>query len=533
MSREADHGEPDVELVELRVLDGPNRFFTRPAVKLEFRSTSPAVASSVAAAAALAVQRLHNALGLPAPRITTRHSVDGLRTAIAYPWRRRTISQAIGAAAARLALGRSTDRRELSGLRAVAHGPIPQLPRPRFPIVAITGTNGKSTTTRLIAHICAAAGRTVGMTNSDGIFVRGELVEAGDWTGFGGATRVLAEPGLDVAVLETARGGILLRGIGYNWNDVSVVTNVSADHLGVQGIDTLDELAEVKAAIVRITKREGWAVLNADDPRVWAMRRHTRANIYAFSMDGRTAHVEAALDAGGRAAVFERGVLVLRAAGRRPRRIAQASEVPVTFAGRSRYNVANALAAAAACDALGLTTRQIAAGLRSFSLDATSNPGRLNLFDRGGTFAIVDFAHNEAGMTGLMEVARAVARGHRVRLAFGTAGDRTDEILHRLGVIAGSADDVVIAEKEHYLRGRDLQEMNELLRAGARDGGFEGEIPSVPDELAALRLLVEHARRGDVCVVMAHVDRAELFRWLEAEGFRPVGAERLRELLGS
>ena len=212
-------------------------------------------------------------------------------------------------------------------------------------------------------------------------------------------------------------------------------------------------------------------------------------------------------------------------------RLAEATEVPVTFAGRSRCNVANALAAAAACDALGLTTRQIAAGLRSFTLDAASNPGRLNLFERRGTFAIIDFAHNEAGMTGLMEVARAVARGRRVRLAFGTAGDRTDEILHRLGVIAGSADDIVIAEKEHYLRGRDLHEMNELLRAGARDGGFEGDIPSVPNELAALQYLLGHAKRGDVCVVMAHVDRAELIRWLEGERFRPVDAERLRELL--
>jgi cyanophycin synthetase len=340
---------------------------------------------------------------------------------------------------------------------------------------------------------------------------------------------VLAEPGLDLAVLETARGGILLRGIGYAANDVSVVTNISADHLGLQGIDTLDELAEVKAAIVRITRREGWAVLNADDPRVWAMRRETRANIHAFSLEGRTAQVVAALDAGGRAATLERGWLVLRAAGRRPRRLVQAGEVPVTFAGLSGYNIANALAATAACDALGLTTRQIRNGLRSFGRRASENPGRLNLFERNGCYALVDFAHNEAGMVGLMEVARAVAAGGRVRLAFGTAGDRTDEILHRLGVIAGGADDLVIAEKEHYLRGRDLEEMNELLRAGAREGGYAGDIPSMPSEMDAMRALVERARAGDVCVVMAHVERAELFAWLEGEGFLPVTGDQLRE----
>ena len=533
MPGEPDPHEPEVELLELRVLDGPNRFFTRPAMKLEFRCDEPGAAAAVAASAALAVRRLHLALELPEPLIATRHSVDQTRTAVAFAWRRRTIAQAIGTAAARLALGRSTDRRELAGLRAVALGPLAHLPRPRIPIVAITGTNGKSTTTRLIAHIATHARRTVGMTNSDGIYVRGELVEAGDWTGFGGASRVLSEHGLDLAVLETARGGILLRGIGYAANDVSVVTNVSADHLGLQGIDTVDELADVKAAIVRITKRDGWAVLNADDRLAWAMRRETRAGIYAFSLDHRTAAVHETVDAGGRAAVLERGWLVLRAAGRRPRRLAEAAELPVTFAGLSRYNVANALAAAAACDALGMTTRQIAAGLRSFGLDASTNPGRLNLYERDGTFALVDFAHNEAGLAGLMDVARSVARGRgRVRLAFGTAGDRTDEILHRLGVIAGGADDLVIAEKVHYLRGRDLDEMNTLLRAGAREGGYTRRIPSVSTELAALKRLVRRSERGDVCVVMAHVERGVLFEWLLANDFRAVDVARLRDLLG-
>jgi cyanophycin synthetase len=398
--------------------------------------------------------------------------------------------------------------------------------------VAITGTNGKSTTTRLIAHVCATAGRRVGMTNSDGIFIRGELVEAGDWTGHGGAARILAEGGLDVAVLETARGGILLRGIGYAANDVSVVTNVSADHLGLQGIDTVDELAEVKGAVVAITRRDGWAVLNADDPRVWEMRRRTRANLYAFSLESRSGNVEAALDAGGRAAVLEKGWIVLRGAGRRPRRIADAAALPVTFGGHSTYNVANALAAAAACDALGLSTRQIVTGLSSFSLDAEANPGRLNLYARDGVLALVDFAHNEAGLVGLVDVARALAGSHAVRLAYGTAGDRTDEILHRLGVIAATADDLVVAEKRHYLRGRDLGEMNAILRAGARDGGYRGRIPSRASELSALKSLVKRAEPGDVCVVMAHVERGELFEWLAASGFRPVTGDEVRSLLG-
>ena len=533
MPREAKHREPQVELVELRVLDGPNRFFTRPAVKVEFRSEVPGAASEVAARAAVAVRRMTVALDLPEPRIATRDSVDRLRTAIAFPWRRRTISQAVGAAAARVALGRSTERRELGGLRAVALGPLGHLPKPRIPIVAVTGTNGKSTTTRLIAHVAANAGWKVGMTNSDGIYVRGELVEAGDWTGFGGASRILSESGLDLAVLETARGGILLRGIGYAANDVSVVTNFSADHLGLQGIDTVDELAEVKGTIVRITKRDGWAVLNADDDRAWGMRRRTRANVYAFSMDPGSDRVERALDRGGRAAVLEDGIIVLRGAGRRPRRLGAAADLPVTVAGLSRYNIANALAAAAACDALGIPAPRIARGLRSFASDASANPGRLNLYERGGVYVLIDFAHNEAGLAGLLDVSRAIAGRRKVRLALGTAGDRTDEILRALGVLAGSANDLVIAEKRHYLRGRTLRAMNGLLRSGARAGGYAGEIEAHPNEMTALRALLARVGRGDVCAVMAHVERTELFEWLEAEGYEPVSADRLRQLIGT
>ncbi|MEO8251050.1 MAG: Mur ligase family protein [Chloroflexota bacterium] len=527
------------ELLELRVLDGPNRFLTRPAIKLDFGADVPGLASDVAATAGLAVRRLHVALDLPAPRMVVRPSADHTRVSLAFAWRRRTIAQSIAAAAARLALGHSTERRELRALRAIASGPRPQLVRPRVPIVAITGTNGKSTTTRLIAHIAESAGLRTGMTNSDGIYLRGELVEAGDWTGFGGAARVLNEPGLDLAALETARGGILLRGIGYSANDVAVVTNVSADHLGLQGIDTLDELADVKAAVVRITRRTGWAVLNAADPLVWAMRRQTKARWYPFSLDPTLPQVEDALDRGGRAAVLQRGWLVLLAAGRPPRRLARAVDLPVTFAGLSQYNVANALAAAAASDALGIDHDQIAAGLRSFAQDSAANPGRLNLYERDGVLAIVDFAHNEAGLSGLLEVCRMLAsapgRGRRgkVRLAVGTAGDRTDEILHNLGELAGTADDVVISEKRHYLRGRDLNEMNAILREGIAEAGYTREVATIDTELSALQALLARSRRGDVAAVMSHVERPDIFAWLEEEGFRSVDLDRLRTMVGA
>jgi cyanophycin synthetase len=222
---------------------------------------------------------------------------------------------------------------------------------------------------------------------------------------------------------------------------------------------------------------------------------------------------------------------VLLSARSRARPLAAVSDIPITFSGAATHNVANVLAAAAACDALGLTIRQINRGLRSFGRDADANPGRLNLYEGDGRFVIVDFAHNEAGLAALMQVARAVAGRHRVCLALGTAGDRTDEMLHRLGVLAGAADRLVIAEKPHYLRGRNLEEMNELLRNGAREGGYSGRISALSTELGALRALLRRAKRGDVCAVMTHVERREMGEWLEANGYEPVSADRMGEIL--
>jgi cyanophycin synthetase len=203
--------------------------------------------------------------------------------------------------------------------------------------------------------------------------------------------------------------------------------------------------------------------------------------------------------------------------------------------------VANALAAAAAADALGLSANRIASGLRSFTLDTGANPGRLNLYERKGRLVLIDFAHNEAGLQGLLDVSRQLvtrpaggrSRG-KVRLALGTAGDRTDEILRSLGRLAGAeADDVVICEKRHYLRGRDLGAMNRILRDGVKEGGFAGKVEAHPSELAALQALEKRARKGDVVAVMTHVERSEIADWLKSAGYQPVPLNRLRELLSA
>ena len=327
-------------------------------------------------------------------------------------------------------------------------------------------------------------------------------------------------------MLETARGGVLLRGIGAAHNDVAVVTNVSADHLGLQGIHTLDQLAEVKAAIIRITKPTGWVVLNADDPRVLAMRRHTKARPYAFSLDPDSPGLRAVLDERGRGITVLDGDMVLLHGGD-PDHLVPIDEVPVTLAGLSSHNVANALAAAAAALSVGLPRAAVVEGLRTFLPDASLNPGRMNVWSLRDRIVIVDLAHNEESLRALLEVARGLRQpGGAVWCVLGTAGDRTDALLRALGEIAAKgADRAVIAEKEVYLRGRDPAEMITLFRAGAG-----AELPAYATELDALAQVVGESSPGDVVALMCHAQRAEVDAWLAELGGAPVDSDGIRAL---
>ncbi|HEX3200487.1 MAG TPA: Mur ligase family protein, partial [Actinomycetes bacterium] len=453
-----------------------------------------------------------------------RPGPEATQVVVAYPWRRRHAAEALGRAVAELAatldvpgLDQRLTRRG-AALRDVEPGPGPSLPVPRVPTVAVTGTNGKTTVTRLIAHMGRCAGLHVGWSNTDGIYLDGQLVEAGDWSGPGGAARVLAQPGLQLAVLETARGGILRRGVGVAHNDVAVVTNISADHLGLGGIDTLDQLAEVKATIVRITRSGGWVVLNADDPRTLAMRRLSRARPFVFGLDPDAPGLREAQTEGGRAATVLDGDLVVLTRGR-VERLLPVIDVPVTLAGLASFNVANALAATAAGLAIGLPTGAVLDGLRGFRPDPGQNPGRMNILDLEGRAVIVDMAHNEASLLALLEVARGLRLpGGRVLAMVGTAGDRSDELIRSLGELAArGADRVVIGEKHRYLRGRDAGELVRLLREGAATVGMT-DLPAHPGELAALQALAASSGPGDVLALMAPAEREPILAWLTAQG---------------
>src|SRR4249919_985188 len=554
---------PAASAVELRILDGPNVYFPRPAVKLTVAAPGwlrageervqramgafgvPGTAGgarterrrrAVAKIAAALTRAIAAEAGVRRLAVRGRRGADPDEVVVAFPWRRRGSAEALARASARgmgEALRRSPARvvREAAAAVAAADpGPEPTVPDPDVPVIQVTGTNGKTTTVRLLAHIVRSAGRHVAYSSTDGVYRDDRRVKKGDYSGFGGAGIALkTHP--DVAVLETARGGILLRGIGVRHNDVAVVTNVSADHLGLHGIDTVDQLAEVKATITRITRPDGWDVLNADDPRVLAMRRHATGRIWVCSLDPWHPAIRDALAAGGRATVpLDGWMTVLDGSSSRP--LVNLIDVPVTIAGVSRHNVMNAMQAASAALGIGLPERAVVKGLKTFVTDPERNPGRANLFALDERVVVIDYAHNEAGMRGFTEMCNGLRKpGREIWLVICTAGDRTDQILHDFAYAAArGADHVAVVELLRYLRGRDRLDVIERLIAGARDGGA-AEIDAYADELAGLRGVLGRSERGDVIGVTALGMRAEVFAWLDEAGAKRLTPARVKQLV--
>ena len=443
-------------------------------------------------------------------------------------------------------LARWTDR--LAAARATPPEWVRDADR-RVPVVSISGTNGKSTVTRLITHILFRAGRHVGTTTSDGVLVDERMVEPGDWTGPGGAHQILARHDIDVAVLETARGGIVLRGVGYESNDASVLTNVSSDHLDLQGIHTLPELAEVKSTVARITRPDGWVVLNADDALVAAVVRRVRGHVALFTLQGdESPVVRRHRLRGGRAYLVRHGMMV-EANGETESEIVEVARVPVTIGGLARHNVANALAAAGGARGVGASLVQVRDGLIDFAPNAERSPGRLNLYRLGAKVVIVDFAHNEAGIAAVLDVAEGIAGGAAGRAApitaiIGTAGDRPDDTLRGIGRIAAArAQRIAIKQTLKYLRGRSAASVVGELLAGVVSGGvaaddvpiYESETQALQAELSGAPGAVANGGRSDaarVIVLMCHEERTEVVDLLARLGARPVDvASELAELV--
>jgi cyanophycin synthetase len=407
----------------------------------------------------------------------------------------------------------------------------------RIPIVAVTGTNGKTTTVRMIAHILKLMGRRVGMTTTDGIVIDGRLIKRGDMSGPKSAQMVLQNPVVDTAVFEVARGGILREGLGYDRNDVAVVTNVTGDHLGLGGIESLRQLADVKAVVVEAVPRSGTAVLNADDPLVSRMARHSHGKIVYFSMatardDDGWLRVDTHCGRGGAAMVLQEtgeGELVVLRHGSRIMPLLHTHLIPATFGGRARMNVANALAAAAAAWAAGAHLHDIRQGLRTFSTSFFQAPGRLNLIEMNGYKVIIDYCHNVDGMRRLAEFvelsmasdepgpgrlrARAkpvdpLRRTGRAIGVIGIPGDRRDDDQRQYGALAATAFDRLYVREDKNLRGRPAGESAANVLAGIEGARHKGhartEVASaILEELEAARTALREARPGDLVVICA------------------------------
>jgi cyanophycin synthetase len=415
----------------------------------------------------------------------------------------------------------------------------------RIPILAVTGTNGKTTTVRMIAHILKLMGRRVGMTSTDGIVVDGRMIRRGDMSGPKSARMILQNPTVDTAVFEVARGGILREGLGFDRADVAVVTNVTADHLGLGGIDTLRQLSDVKRVLVEAVPRTGTAVLNADDPYVSRMASEARGRVILFSMETDKGQrgfdkMDGFVGRGGAAFVVrhtpEGDQIVLRH-GPRVMPVLYTHLIPATFGGRARMNVANALAAAAAAWATGAHLHDIRQGLRTFTTSFFQAPGRLNYLEVGGVRVVIDYCHNVDGMRNLADFTRRMSddgsgngtgRAGRTLGVIGMPGDRRDEDMHEYGALAAAAFDEIIVREDRNLRGRAPGETATHVADGVRSVRENGanrttRVDKILDEMSAVKTALRRANPGDL-VVMCVDDSIAVYREAMASAGHLAGA---------
>ncbi len=374
----------------------------------------------------------------------------------------------------------------------------------RIPIVSVTGVNGKTTTTRLVTHILKSLGKRVGMTCTDGIFIDGRRIDTGDCSGPVSAQAVLFNPQVDAAVLETARGGILRAGLGFDFCDVAVVTNIGeGDHLGLHDVEDLETLAKVKRCPVDVVLPHGYAVLKADDPYTAGMASYCKGSVIFFAQRADDPVIEAHRAKGGRA-MFVRQGMIVAAEGAMETPIVALANAPLTHGGRIGFQVENTLAAAAAAWGLGVSRESIRAGLESFTADLEKSPGRFNLLEIGGATVVVDYGHNPSALLALIEALDQFPHERRI-CVYSAAGDRRDIDMVRQGEILGDGFDKVILYEDHYLRGRAPGEIMGLFRQGLDQGSRVCDIVEIQGGLKAVEAALLSAQPRDLVLIQADV----------------------------
>ena len=552
-----------MELLDSRRLTGPNLLLDRPGAVIEV-ALAPEEAQTAVAAWARQARAILDAIGWSREEIAARTWPGGASLAITAPidalyaatdvndWAWDAVEALLeggevpdlarGARQLRLEIEREANPALLALQEAAAERgvsflfddrvasvglgkgsrswPVRALPPPDeidwnkihdVPVLLVTGTNGKTTTVRLLAAMVEASEQMPGVTSTDQVDVGGEVIERGDFSGPGGARTLLRDRRVEVAILETARGGLLRRGLAVNRASAALVTNIAADHLGEFGIHDLPSLATAKLVITRAVGPEGRIVLNADDPVLVAAADRLPAPVVWFSLDPENPLVRSALASNGEAVFLEHGELVLASGGER-QSILRADQAPVTFGGAARHNVGNALAAIGMAAAAGIPVEAMAAGLRRIGRRPEDNLGRANLFERDGIRILLDYAHNPHGLTALADVVRSLPAERRL-LVLGHAGDRGDEALRELAraALALKPDRIVIKEMHEMLRGREPGEIPAILEDELRRGGVStGGIEHAGSELAAVRKALSQARPGDLVILLVHAQREDV-----------------------
>lgn len=373
----------------------------------------------------------------------------------------------------------------------------------RIPIIAVTGTNGKTTTTRLIAHMVKMKGYKVGYTTSDGVYIQNRLLMTGDCTGPSSAEFVLKDPTVDFAVLESARGGLLRAGLGFKHCDIGIVTNVAPDHLGLKGIHTIEQLAKVKGVIPETVLPDGYAILNADDDRVYDMRKTVTCNVALFSMDEKNPNIKRHARYGGLYALYENGYITI-CRGEWKMRVSKAVNVPLTFDGRAAFMIQNVLPAVLAGYIRGFSIEDIKVAIESFIPSPSQTPGRLNLFTFKDFQIMLDYAHNAAGLRALQKLVEKMEGKPKVGIIAGI-GDRREEDNNEIGKVAAEMFDEIIIRQDKHLRGKTADELIDMISAGIKSVDPKKKVTIIPSEKEAITFAIKNAVKGSLIILSSDV----------------------------
>lgn len=373
----------------------------------------------------------------------------------------------------------------------------------RIPIIAVTGTNGKTTTTRLIAHIVKNNGYKVGFTTSDGIYVQNHMLEKGDTTGPMSTEFILKDPTVEFAILETARGGILRSGLGFSRCDIGIITNIQEDHLGIADINDLKDLARVKAVVVNSVKKDGWAVLNAEDVNCVEIAAGLDCKIAYFSMNEHCDVIVNHCRKGGIAAIYENGYITIKK-GDWKMRVEKATHVPLTLNGKAKFMIANVLAATLASYLWGFKTEDIKLSLATFIPSAAQTPGRMNIFDFKKFKVMIDFAHNPSGYLGIEDFLQSINSTHKIGIIAGV-GDRRDADIKDCATIAARMFDHIIIRQEKHLRGRTEEEIINLIIEGITSVNKKVTYEIIPKETDAIKHAINIAKEGTFITALSDV----------------------------